>query len=76
MLHNLRFFSLQNAVYFIMLPCLVAVLFAFYLQNLNVKFRLQKVKYRVYAYGHASTVSRDSMAWCLINNQASEQDAS
>ena len=48
MLHNFRFFSLslQNAVYFIMLPCLVPVLFAFYLRvcyNLNVKFRLQKV---------------------------------
>jgi len=26
-LHNLRFFSLQNAVYFIMLPFLVPVLF-------------------------------------------------
>jgi len=32
MLHNLRFFPLQNAVYFIMLPFLVPVLFAFYLQ--------------------------------------------
>ena len=30
------FFSLQNAVYFIMLPCLV--LFAFYLQNV-LKFK-------------------------------------
>jgi hypothetical protein len=26
------FFSLQNAIYFIMLPCLVPVLFAFYVQ--------------------------------------------
>ena len=53
MLHNLRFFSLQNAVYFIMLPCLVPVLFAFYLQvckNLNVKFRLQKVARFVVRY--------------------------
>ena len=32
MLHNLSFFSLQNAVYFIILPCLVPVLFAFYVQ--------------------------------------------
>jgi len=38
MLHNLRFFSLQNAVYYIMLPCLVAVLFAFNLQGV-LKFK-------------------------------------
>jgi len=33
MLRNLRFFSLQNAVYFIMLAFLAPVLFALYLQD-------------------------------------------
>ena len=32
MLYTLRFFSLQNAVCFIMLTCLVPVLFTFYVQ--------------------------------------------
>ena len=45
MLHTLLF-SLQNAVYFIMLPFLVPLLYTFYIQvckNLNVELRCQKV---------------------------------
>jgi hypothetical protein len=33
MFYNLRFFSLQNAVCFIILTCLVPVLFTFYIQG-------------------------------------------
>jgi hypothetical protein len=42
MLHTLRF-SLQNAVYFIMLPSLVPVLFTFYTHTL--RFSLQNAVY-------------------------------
>jgi hypothetical protein len=40
MLHTLRFFFLQSATYFIMLPFLVTVLFAFYIHGVP-KFKCQ-----------------------------------
>jgi hypothetical protein len=64
MLHT-HYFSHQNAVYFIMLPFLVTVLFKFYIQdvvNLNLKLRCQKVKRDMEKYCRAGQATDDIMA--------------
>ena len=52
MVYTLRFFSLQNAVCFIILTYLVPVLFKFYIQGVlklkKIYFRLQKLKLMTY----------------------------
>jgi hypothetical protein len=58
MLHTLRF-SPQNAVYFIMLPFLVLVLFTFYLQGV-LKFKC-KLRYHKVNNQHGITLQKTLM---------------
>ena len=64
MLYNLRFFSLQNAVYFIMLPCLVSVLLTFQIQDvlkLKKKSVAKRLKWRLLRF-RGSNVEKTARA--------------
>jgi len=62
-LYSPAFFSLQNAVCFVMLTCLVPVLFTFYIQNV-LKFKKKIWRHRV---NSNILMWRDSLLFCILH---------
>ena len=61
MLYTLRFFSLQNAVCFVMLTCLVPVLFTFYIQDV---LKLRKI---IPAPKGKTVILLEAVRYCYLN---------